>query len=94
MILYDATDRLSVDISVKYTYGALIPSQFMGKQRKEGGWQKSTNKSYKNEERESKTKQYVHGSPQRESIKWIPVMEVRGRQNSNANNLNSRDLVL
>ena len=37
MILYDATDRLSVDISVKYTYGALIPSQFMGKQRKEGG---------------------------------------------------------
>ena len=42
----------------------------------------------------SKTKQYVHGSPQRESIKWIPVMEVRGRQNSNANNLNSRDLVL
>ena len=59
-----------------------------------GGVEKQHNKVLQKWRRKkSKTKQYVFGSTQQKSAKWILVTEVRRRCISNANNLNSDDLV-
>ena len=78
--------------------GTLIPLQFMGKLRGKGGGGKTaqiiTTKMEEEKKQKAKPNSVCLDPHSQNQSKCILATEVRRRQNNNANNLNSHDLVL